>query len=147
MAQVPPQADLPTKFDASTAALLVNHFPATVFATTDEDIKDYQYCWKHTTSVLSPTQDIQIEECGAYIYYNDQWNLRVSYTPKQFAKLFDCRKGKMKKGQPYTFKDNWRTDNALRAGWAMWYFIGTNATGERVHGIGKIFTAGEVYTP
>ena len=36
--------------------------------------------------------------------------------PKDFVKLFDCPKARLKKGQPYTFKDNWRRDKELRGG-------------------------------
>ncbi|MEM6700156.1 MAG: hypothetical protein AAF599_17260 [Bacteroidota bacterium] len=136
-------APLPERFDGLKEVLLINHFPNPVYATTDED-SEFQYLWKHTTSVLSVETAVQIESCGAYIFYNNQWNLRVDYQPKDCAKLFDCPKAKMKKGQPYTFKDNWRTDNALRGGWAMWYFIGRTDTGEQVYGVGKIDTVGEV---
>ncbi len=144
VAQTPLDAPLPNRFDGLQPYLQINHFPTPVYATTDKDVKA-QYQWKHTTSVLSPAQNIQIDACGAYIFYNKQWNLRVNYDTKQCAKLFDCKKGKMKKGQPYTFKDNWRTDNRLYGGWAMWYFIGTSETGEKVYGVGKLDTVGELF--
>lgn len=142
IAQTALDAPLPERFNNLKEVLLVNHFPNPVYATTDQD-SDFQYQWKHTTSVLSVQEAIQIESCGAYIFYNNQWNLRVDYEPKECAKLFDCPKAHMKKGQPYTFKDNWRTDNALRGGWAMWYFIGKTDSGEQVYGVGKIETVGE----
>jgi hypothetical protein len=141
--QTPIDAPLPSKFDGLSATLLVNHFPATVYASEDENEKS-KYQWKHTTSVMSTNSDIQITDFGAYIFYNKQWNLRVSMNKKDFAKLFGGKKGKMKKGQPYTFKDNWRHDNRLLGGWAMWYFIGTNDKGETVYGIGKLETVGEL---
>lgn len=50
----------------------------------------------------------------------------------------------MKAGQPYTFKDNWRTDNSLRGGWAMWYFIGKTSTNQMVYGVGKLHTIGAI---
>ncbi|MEM9848563.1 MAG: hypothetical protein AAF847_11780 [Bacteroidota bacterium] len=131
---------LPSRFDGLERTLRVNHFPNPVDATTDKDSK-YNYLWKHTTSVLSPSEAVTIEACGAYIFYGGQWNLRINYGVKGFAKLFDCPKGKMKKGQPYTFKDNWRTANDLTGGWAMWYFIGTNEAGRKVYGVGKVYTS------
>ena len=141
--QTPLDAPLPDKFEGLTNALEVNHFPTTVYASEDADEKS-KYLWKHTTSVMSNQSNIQIIECGAYIFYNNQWNLRVDMSIKDFSKLFDCKKGKMKKGQPYTFKDNWRHDNRLIGGWAMWYFIGINEAGEKVFGIGKLETVGKM---
>ena len=142
-AQTPQTAPLPERFDGLKESLLVNHFPNPVHPTTDDDSK-YNYLWKHTTSVMSLEDEIQIEACGAYLFYNDQWNLRVNYPVKDFAKLFDCKKGVMKKGQPYTFKDNWRSSDSLFGGWAMWYFIGTNEAGEKVFGIGRIDTTDQL---
>jgi len=141
--QSPQVAPLPSKFDSLKATLLVNNFPTTIYASQDADEKS-KYQWKHTTSVMSINSDIQITDFGAYIFYNKQWNLRVSMGKKDFSKRFGGKKGKMKKGQPYTFKDNWRHDNRLLGGWAMWYFIGTNDKGETVYGVGKIETVGEL---
>lgn len=143
-AQSPEDAPLPERFQNLDASLLVNHFPSPLYATTDPDSK-FDYQWKHTTSVMSPAEDVQITSCGAYIFYNDQWNLRVEFDVKDFSKLFDCKKGYMKKGQPYTFKDNWRTQNSLSGGWAMWFFIGKTTTGKEVYGVGKLETIGELY--
>ncbi|MCB0562683.1 MAG: hypothetical protein KDD09_27215, partial [Phaeodactylibacter sp.] len=67
------------------------------------------------------------------------------YSAKDFASLFHCPKGRMKKGQPYTFSDNWRTDNRLAGGWALWYFIGEAASGKKICGYAKLETAGAVY--
>lgn len=137
-------APLPTKFDGLTESLFVNHFPSPVKASTDAEEPDV-YFWKHTTSVISYTSDIQITEIGAFLFYNNQWNLRVSMDTRDFSKLFDCRKGKMKSGQPYTFAQNWRTDTKLYGGWAMWYFIGINESGETVYGVGRLWTDDETY--
>ena len=144
-AQTPQNAPIPEPLQVVEASLLVNHFPRIVYATTDDSRSDYPYYWKHNTAVLSPSEDVQIEECGAYIFYNAQWNLRVRYGVEDFASLFNCPKGRMKKGQPYTFVDNWRTDNRLLGGWAMWYFIGTTASGQRVCGYERLETVGEMY--
>ena len=143
-AQTPLDAPLPDALQSLPKAIEVNHFPATVYASTDEERPDFSYFWKHNTSVLSSKSDLQIIECGAYIFYNNQWNLRVKYDSKQFEDLFNCPKGNMKQGQPYTFVDNWRTDKRLMGGWAMWYFIGNTASGEKVMGYGKLETAGEM---
>lgn len=143
-AQAPLHAPLPEKLDGLPQSITIHHFPNPLYATTDADEPGI-YFWKHNTAVLSKTSDLQIEEFGAYIFYNDQWNRRVSYEAKQFDKWFGTKKSKLKAGQPYTFSENWRRDTRLAGGWAMWYVIGTNEAGERVCGIGKLETIGELY--
>lgn len=144
-AQSPVEAPLPPKLDSLEAGLTVQHFPSTVFATTDAEQKKFSYFWKHNTSVLSEVSDVQVLECGAYLYYNDKWNLRISYTARDFARFFNCPRGKMKRGQPYTFTDNWRTDNRLSGGWALWYVIGEQAGGKRIYGACALETVGKLY--
>ncbi len=144
-AQSPADAPLPEKFSGMEPRVLINHFPATVYASEDPDSKDFKYFWKHNTAVLASQSNVEVIECGAYIFYNNQWNLRVSYDTKTFTKLFNCPEGKMKHGQPYTFSDNWRTDNRLFGGWAMWYIIGTDEFGQQVYGVGKLETVGTLY--
>lgn len=146
-AQTKPENSLPKKLQELPQQLLVNHFPATVYASSDEDRKDYNYFWKHNTSILSAQETVQIIECGAYIFYNDQWNLRVSYSPKEFSQLFNCPNATLKQGQVYTFVDNWRTDNRLVGGWAMWYFIAKTADGKEIVGYSKLETKGELLSP
>ena len=141
-AQTALDAPLPEPLNKLSTGIQANHFPSPVYASEDKSQNDFKYFWKHNTAVLATSSDIQITECGAYIFYNEQWNLRVKYTAKDFAKLFNCPKGKLKQGQVYTFPDNWRTDNRLFGGWAMWYFIGTNADGEEVCGYAKLETKG-----
>ena len=143
-AQSPELAPLPPKFSSMSNVVQVNHFPSPVFASLDND-EPNTFFWKHTTSIMTPINDLTIEEGGAYIFYNDQWNLRVSLSAKEFSKLFGIQKGVMKAGQPYTFVDNWRRDKELRGGWAMWYVIGHTTSGNRVYGVGKLDTVGELY--
>ena len=144
-AQTPQDAPLPPSLQELEASLMANHFPSPVYASTDNSRTDFEYFWKHNTSVVSPVENVQVEECGAYIFYNARWNLRVRYGVEDFASLFNCPQGKMKGGQPYTYTDNWRTDNRLMGGWAMWYVIGTTASGKRVCGYGKLETVGKLY--
>ena len=141
--EVPLPAD---KFAGMREALVWSHFPNPVRASKDPD-QPGTYFWKHNSAVISETEDVTIEEAGSFIYYNDRWNLRVAFTPEQFAELFSCPDAVMKAGQPYTWNDNWRTDARLYGGWACYYAIGTTADGERVYGAGPIETAGEFYHP
>lgn len=144
-AQSAEEAPLPEKFHGLKESLTINHFPSPVHASVDADRKG-KYFWKHNSTVFSPTEDIEIIEGGAYIFYNDQWNLRVTYNAKDFAKLFDVPKAQMKAGEPYTFVENWRGDTRLVGGWAMWYVIGTTKSGQKVYGVGKLDTVGAVYS-
>ena len=146
-AQNPATAPLPDKFKDLPEVLSVNHFPSPVYASEDADRSDFQYFWKHNTAVMATGSDVEVLECGAYIFYNDQWNLRVSHDGQTFADLFNCPQGILKKGEPYTFPNNWRTDNRLFGGWAMWYVIGTDGDGRRVFGVGKLETVGELLKP
>lgn len=145
IAQTPLDALLPEKFHGMKEGLVVNNFPMKIYATTDED-HQRMYQWKHTTSVISLKEEMTIVEFGAYLFYNKQWNLRTTMSTKKFDKLFDTKKGQLKKGQPYTWKDNWRIDDKLFGGWAMWYFIAENADGERFYGVGRLETVGTLYS-
>lgn len=136
-------APLPDKFKGLKEIVLVDNFPNPLKATTYES-EPNKFFWKHTTTLLSNQENITIEEGGAYLFYNNQWNLRVTYPAKKFAKLFKVPKKKMKKGEPYAFIKNWRVGPKLSGGWAMWYVIGRTDGGERVFGIGRLDTVGEV---
>ncbi|NNE10025.1 MAG: YceI family protein [Gemmatimonadetes bacterium] len=134
----------PEKFAGMRRALVFNHFPNPVSASTDPDQPGFNF-WKHNTAIMSETDDVTLEEAGSYIYYNDQWNLRVTFTPEEFAGMFACPNALMKAGQPYTWADNWRTDERLYGGWACYYAIGVTASGERVYGTGPLETTGFYY--
>ncbi len=137
-------APLPNKFDGLEKGIDVSHYPSPVYASIDPD-DPYTYCWKHNTTLLSEKEEITVLEGGAYIFYNDKWNLRVEYDAKDFCKLFKIKNQKMKAGEPYTFPKNWRKDKKLYGGWAMWYVIGKTKDGKKVFGIGKLDTVGELY--
>ncbi|MEM7163168.1 MAG: hypothetical protein AAF487_12095 [Bacteroidota bacterium] len=145
LAQSPEEkAPLPDIFAHLENELKISHFPSPVFASIDPDEPD-TYIWKHNTCLISFTKDIKVLEGGAYIFYNDQWNLRVRMEANEFCKLFDIKKCELKAGQPYTFADNWRRDQKLYGGWAMWYAIGVDKDGKKVFGVGKLDTVGELY--
>ncbi|MEM6317424.1 MAG: hypothetical protein AAF960_07120 [Bacteroidota bacterium] len=144
VSQTPLDAPLPEKFAGMKEIILVDNFPNPVKASTYAK-EPNKFFWKHTTSILSTHENITIEEGGAYLFYDKKWNLRVAYPKKKFAKLYKVPKGKMKKGEPYVFVRNWRVGPKLFGGWAMWYVIGTTDSGERVFGVGRLDTVGEVY--
>ena len=141
-AQQMPDAPLPDKIQTGCEDLSVAHFPPVVHVSTDSD-RPGVFLWKHNTSVISE-DDVTMVEFGAYIYYNDQWNHRVSYGPKEFAKWFKCTKAELKGGQPYTYNDNWRSQSQIFAGWALWYFIVKDERGEQRCGFQPLYTSDQL---
>ncbi|MDH7447956.1 hypothetical protein [Aquimarina sp. 2201CG14-23] len=132
----PIQDELPEKLKILRKAIEVNNFPKTI-----DPIKiDNQYYWKHNTAILCKESEITIIEFGAYLFYNNTWNLRKSYPLKELNKNFGTKKEVMKQSQPYTWANNWRIDRSVFGGWAMWYFIGVTKKGEKVCGYEKIET-------
>lgn len=133
---IPPEDSIPEKLKGIKRAIKVNHFPK------ENDpikIKDLYY-WKHTTAILCKESEVTITEYGAYIFYNNTWNLRKSYPLKELDKTFGTKKQHILQGQPYIWPNNWRVDKKLFGGWAMWYFIGKTTAGELVCGYETINT-------
>ncbi len=131
---------LPEKLQGLRRAIEVAHFPKK----NDPVNIEGTYYWKHATSILSKESEIKVIEYGAYIYYNDQWNLRRTYPNKDLDKTFGTKKQKMLQAHPYTWTENWRVGDALFGGWALWYFIGTTPDGETVCGYETIDTTSNV---
>ncbi|WP_027394938.1 hypothetical protein [Aquimarina latercula] len=136
----PINEELPDKLKTLRKAIEVNNFPKKIDA-----IKiDNRFYWKHNTAILCKENEIKIIEYGAYLFYNNTWNLRKSYPLKELNKNFGTKKEVMKQSQPYTWTKNWRTDSSLFGGWAMWYFIGITKDGETVCGYQKIETTNKL---
>ena len=132
----PMNEPLPEKIQNLRRAIDVIHFPK---ETDPVKIKDTYY-WKHLTSIMCKESEIKIIEYGAYIYYNDTWNLRREYPIKELNKSFGTKKQLMNQAEPYTWVNNFRTGTKLYGGWALWYFIGKTSKGETVCGYAKINT-------
>ncbi|NND63288.1 MAG: hypothetical protein HKN48_08850 [Flavobacteriaceae bacterium] len=134
---------IPEKLQGLRRAIDVAHFPKE-----NDPIKiDDTYYWKHATSILCKESEITIVEFGAYIFYNDQWNLRKVYDLKDLNRSFGTKKQVLLQAQPYTWNQNWRTGDTLFGGWALWYFIGLTADGEKVCGYETIDTTSNLLTP
>ena len=133
----PPEGLIPEKIQNIPRTIEVFHFPKI-----NDPIKiKNRYYWKHSTGILSKTDNITIIEYGAFLYYNNQWNLRKTYEIKELDKTFGTKKQKLDQAQPYIWKNNWRTDNRLFGGWALWYFIGIDSSGKKVCGYETIHTS------
>lgn len=132
--------ELPKKLKELRQAITVSNIPKHIDPIKIED----KYYWMHNTAILCKESEIQIVEYGAYLFYNNQWNLRKSYPLKELNKTFGTKKQIMKQARPYTWVNNWRVDKALYGGWAMWYFIGITTDGEKVCGYQKIETTDQL---
>ncbi|GAB3288988.1 hypothetical protein [Hymenobacter tenuis] len=102
------------------------------------------YVWKHSTMVRSEVGELQVVECGSFIWYSAAgWQANMHETPAEFAELFHCPGGKLRAGQTYTFARNYRfADNAQRlyGGDALWYILAKDKTGKLYKGTGLIET-------
>lgn len=132
----PTNEPLPEKLQNLRPIIEVHHFPKEVHPI---KIKN-EYYWKHNTAILCLESDIIIIEYGAYIFYNDTWNLRKSYPLKELDSSFGTKNQLVLQAQPYTYTNNWRSGTQLFGGWALWYFIGKTSKGETVCGFEKINT-------
>ena len=132
----PPRDLIPEKLSTMRKAIDVNQFPK---INNPIKIKDTYY-WKHSTGIFCEESSITVTEFGAYIFYNDQWNLRASYPLKDLDKYFGTKNQQLNQAEPYTWTKNYRTGKDLFGGWALWYFIGTTKNGETVCGYETINT-------
>lgn len=132
----PGENQIPEKLKHIKRAILVQNFPKE-----NDPVKIGEtYYWKHATSILNKDSDLTIIEYGAYLFYNDTWNLRKSYPLKELDKTFGTKNQFVSQSEPYTWTKNYRTDKKLFGGWALWYFIGETPSGEMVCGYDTIHT-------
>ncbi|GAB3837593.1 hypothetical protein [Hymenobacter jeollabukensis] len=106
------------------------------------------YVWKHQTTVRADVADLEIVECGSFIWYSAAgWQPNMRETPAEFAELFGCPGGRLRQGQSYTFARNYRyADSARRlyGGDALWYILAKDKQGRLYKGMGLIETEAEV---
>lgn len=131
---------LPDRFTGMEQSLAVNHFPDSVHPTPGLKGDPAAWYWKHNTAVIA-REEITILEAGAFLLGKDSWQLRVEFSPREFAKLFACEKAVLNPNEPYTFPKNWRSGDEIFPGWAAWYFIGINSEGEKVFGWSPVYTS------
>lgn len=136
----PPSNSIPPKLNDIPVAIEVMNFPKE-----NDPVKiGDSYYWKHQTSLVSKISSVKIIEYGAYLFYNNKWNLRQTYNIKTFDKNFETKNETLQIGHPYIWKSNWRVGKDLYGGWALWYFIGINDHGIKVCGYGTIYTTDNV---
>ncbi|MCC3157475.1 hypothetical protein LJ737_09505 [Hymenobacter sp. 15J16-1T3B] len=106
------------------------------------------YVWKHQTTVRADVADLEIVECGSFIWYSAAgWQQNMRETPAEFAELFQCPGGRLQQGRSYTFPRNYRyADSAQRlyGGDALWYILAKDKQGRLYKGMGLIETEADV---
>lgn len=100
-----------------------------------------KYVWKHATTIFEIEKDLTVIEAGSFIWYDASgWKRNVRYSRKDFAKKFNCPKGKLKKGERYTFLKNYRWGNVPYGGDALWFVLAEDADGNIYKGMGLLET-------
>ncbi|KUG06945.1 hypothetical protein [Solirubrum puertoriconensis] len=134
---------LPAKLRQVPVGLTLWHTPNPVYPEPNPE-KPGQYVWKHSTSVRADVADLEIVECGSFIWYNESgWQANMRETPAEFAELFGCPQGKLLKGQTYTYERNYRyatSRQQLYGGDALWYILARDKNGRLFKGMGLIET-------
>ncbi|QJX45668.1 hypothetical protein HMJ29_01435 [Hymenobacter taeanensis] len=106
------------------------------------------YVWKHSTMLRSEVGELEVVECGSFIWYSEAgWQANMRETPTEFAELFQCPGGRLLPGRTYTFAKNYRyADNAQRlyGGDALWYILAKDKAGKLYKGMGLVETEATV---
>ncbi len=140
--QTEPNRILPEKLRGIDYGILGSHFPNPTYAV----FEDSMYVWKHDTSVQATSEDLQIIEYGSYVYTDEGWFLRVSYSPEDFEKTYHCKNALLKKGKTYTDPSSWRRSEKLFGGDAMWFYIAKNKAGKLFKGTALVETEPKLMT-
>ena len=133
---------LPAKLRGVPTGLILTHTPGFV-RPQPEPAQPGTYAWKHSTSVRADVADLQVVECGSYIWYDSTgWHPNLHETPAEFARLFACPRGQLRQGRTYTFRRNYRFAPAgqLYGGDALWYVLARDAQGHLYKGWGVVET-------
>ncbi|OUJ70029.1 hypothetical protein [Hymenobacter crusticola] len=134
---------LPDELRRLPVGLTLRHSPGVIYPEPNPAVPG-GYVWKHSTAVRAEDADLEIVTCGSYIWYSAAgWQTNLHETPAEFAELFNCPGGKLKKGVTYTFARNYRyaaSAKSLYGGDALWFIIAKDAQGRLYKGYGLIET-------
>ena len=138
---------LPDKLRQVPVGLTLWHTPNPVYPEPNPD-KPGAYVWKHNTMVRSEVGELEVVECGSFIWYSEAgWQANMRETPAEFAEFFNCPGSKLRAGRTYTFAKNYRSaDSAQRlyGGDALWYILAKDKNGKLYKGMGLIETEAAV---
>ncbi|GGE94023.1 hypothetical protein [Hymenobacter cavernae] len=134
---------LPDKLRQVPVGLTLWHTPNPNYPEPDP-AQPGHYVWKHSTMIRSEVGELEVVECGSFIWYSAAgWQANMRETPAEFAELFNCPGGQLKTGTTYTFAKNYRfADSAQRlyGGDALWYILAKDKQGKLYKGMGLIET-------
>jgi hypothetical protein len=134
---------LPDKLRQVPVGLTLWHTPNPVYPEPDS-AQPGHYVWKHSTMLRSEVGDLEVVECGSFIWYSKEgWQANMRETPAEFAELFSCPGGRLKAGTTYTFVKNYRfaeSAQRLYGGDALWYILAKDKSGKLYKGMGLIET-------
>ncbi|UOQ65161.1 hypothetical protein [Hymenobacter volaticus] len=138
---------LPDKLRQVPVGITLWHTPNPIYPEPNPE-QPGGYVWKHSTTIRSEVGELEVVECGSFIWYNAEgWKANIKETPAEFAELFRCPGARLQAGQPYTFEKNYRfADSAQRlyGGDALWYVLAKDKTGKLYKGTGLIETEATV---
>lgn len=137
---------LPDKLRLIPTTLTLQHSPNHKFPELlEEPDNEARYVWKSSTTVCSPSQDLEIVEAGSFIWFSpDGWKQNMMLSKEDFINHFNCPNGILKTGVCYSFEKNYRYGNQLYGGDALWFVIAKNKEGLLYKGFGIIETEGEL---
>ncbi len=137
----------PSKIDTLPRGILVTHSPKEIFATpnTKDPEKHGKYQLKHSTTIETIKEDLEIIEFGGYFLINGEWVFKTIYdrplNNEEFSKWYDCTNGVLRKGEKYTDKNNWmaKSNHLNQVSYrGLWYYIGKNKGGKLFTGASEI---------
>lgn len=130
---------LPDNLRRLPVGLTLWHNPNPVYPVLEGEV----YVWRHSTSIRAEVADLEVVECGSYIWYAPAgWQANMLLSKRDFIKRFNCRKGILQQGQAYTWPENNRYGKQAYGGDSLWYIIAQDSTGKRYKGIGIVETEG-----
>lgn len=138
---------LPDLLRKVPVAMYIQHSPNPNYPEVNDtnENKKWDYVWKHATIVCSPVLELTIVKAGSFIWYDETgWKENVIYDKRDFAKNFECKNGKLEKGECYTFEENFRWGSNLYGGDALWYVLAVDQDGNMYKGMAIIETESEL---
>ncbi len=140
--------------------LYVSHSPDSIYAQIYE--KDTsKFIWKHSTTITSNIQGINIIEFGTYNYKNGKWVLgnltKKPYSTEDFENWYfiktnndmfsweNCKNGILELNTEYIDPSSWSVKNSeLVNRNGLWYYIGIDTNGKKYMGYGRYVTIPEL---
>lgn len=128
---------LPDKLREIPIGILMSHNPNPCYPVMQADT----FYWIHNTKATAADQDLNVVECGSFIWYDASgWHTNIRHTPQEFAELFNCPGAILEKGVTYTFAKNIRYGTQAYGGDALWYIIAKDSSGKLYKGYALIET-------